>query len=590
MDGIIQKIRYSGAGDSPDSPQFIAMRSMTRNMLVRCGLLLALGVWAHPSWAALERVDDFALLDQHGEFHQLSRYRHMRALAVMAYSADCPSMSGMAADFAGFARGFGARGVAFLLVDAAALGRERLRGLELELPILDDAGRLVSAALEFEQAGEVALLNPQRLSLFYRGAADGGFGRALEALLADGIADSIRSSPGTGCPLEFPVRRAMLAEPPDYAAEVAPRIIENCGMCHRRGGVGPFALDSYLMLLGWSPMIREVLLNKRMPPMQADPHVGRSPDARHIDIEDLQVLINWIDAGAPGEAGEADPLRALAEAPGREWRLGEPDHVVEAPRRDIPPTGVLDYTYEQAELGLDGERWVRALQYLPGDESVLHHLMIFVTGADEDFWGAERRREVSARRFLDGYAPGQDLVREFPPGAGVRLGPGEKLSMQFHYVTNGQTTSDSTRIGLYFADEPPSREFLTHAISTRFLLPPGVHDFPLRASHRLERDAVLTGVRARMNYRGKKMKFAYQAPGEPLREIFSVPAYNYGWQPYYRLDAALELPAGTVLHVAGAFDNSVSNPNNPNPEAELRFGLESWEEMFTGYFTYHHAR
>ena len=60
--------------------------------------------------------------------------------------------------------------------------------------------------------------------------------------------------------------------------------------------------------------------------------------------------------------------------PGRGWQLGEPDYIVHAPRQDIPPTGVLDYTYEQAEPGFSEEKWVRALQYLPGDESVLHHL------------------------------------------------------------------------------------------------------------------------------------------------------------------------------------------------------------------------
>ena len=562
---------------------------MIRKTLLQCLLLLPLLAPLAPARAALERVDDFALLDQHGQFHQLSRYRHLRGLAIMAWDADCPAMAGMAAEFNAVADEYAGAGFAFVLIDSRGSGREALGGSGPGLPILDDAGQLVSAALELSMAGEVALLNPERLSRFYQGASGAAFEGALRSALDDAIADSLTTPPSGACPLAYPVRDAMLAAPPDYATEVAPRIIENCGMCHRRGGVGPFALDSYLMLLGWSPMIREVLLNKRMPPMQVDPHIGHSADARYLGVDDLQVLVNWIDAGAPGEAGEDDPLQELSAAPELHWRLGEPDHIVAAPRQDIPPTGVLDYTYESAELAFDEARWVRALQYLPGDESVLHHLMIFVTGEGEDFWGEEREQETSLRNFLDGYAPGQDLLREFPPGAGVRIGPGEKLSLQFHYVTNGQSTSDTTRIGLYFHDQPPEREFATAAVSTRFVLPPNDPHFPLRASHRIEHEAVLFGVRARMNFRGKEMKFAYEAPGEPLREIFSVPAYNYGWQPYYRLDEPLRLPAGAVLHVSGAFDNSISNPNNPNPDAELRFGVESWEEMFTGYFTYYSA-
>ncbi len=541
------------------------------------------------SQAALERVDDFALLDADGGFHQLSRYRHLRALALMAWDADCPAMPAMAAQFTAAADGFADQEIAFVFLDSRGSSHGAPGADGLDLPLLMDGRQLVSAALELSGAGEVVLLNPGRLSLFYQGEPGADFEDALAAVAGDGIADSIHRPAPEECPIAYPLREAMLAEPPDYTSEVAPRIIENCGMCHRRGGVGPFALDSYLMLLGWSPMVREVLLNRRMPPMQVDHNVGHSRDARHISTEDLQVLVNWIDAGAPGEAGENDPLQALSEAPPIDWRLGEPDRIVQAPRQDIPPTGVLDYTYETTELSFAEEKWVRALQYLPGDESVLHHLMIFVTGEGEDFWGAERQQENSVRKFLDGYAPGQDLLREFPAGVGVRIAPGDKLSMQFHYVTNGQSTSDASRIGLYFHDAPPERELVTAAVSARFALPPNTADFPLRASFQLDHDAVLLGVRARMNFRGKRMKFTVEAPGEPQQHVFSVPAYNYGWQPYYRLDEPVSIPAGAVLRVSGAFDNSISNPNNPNPDSELRFGVESWEEMFTGYFTYHRA-
>jgi len=49
------------------------------------------------------------------------------------------------------------------------------------------------------------------------------------------------------------------------------------------------------------------------------------------------------------------------------------------------------------------------------------------------------------------------------------------------------------------------------------------------------------------------------------------------------------LPAGTMVHVTGTFDNSEHNPANPDPSKELTFGLQSWDEMFIGYWTYHLA-
>jgi hypothetical protein len=89
-----------------------------------------------------------------------------------------------------------------------------------------------------------------------------------------------------------------------------------------------------------------------------------------------------------------------------------------------------------------------------------------------------------------------------------------------------------------------------------------------------------------MQYRGKSMRFSVTLPDGNQRDIFSVPAYNYAWQPHYTLAQPIALPAGSTVRVSGVFDNSVSNPANPDPTREVR--VESGgSEMFTGYFTYY---
>lgn len=547
-------------------------------------LLLALG--APAAAAAPERVGDFALLDADGRFHQLSRYRHRKALAVMAYDAACPAMADALARYLALAAEFAGRGADFLLIDAPDAGRAALAALELPLPALSDPERLVSGALGLAAAGETLLLDPRRLSLRYRGAADAGLARALAAAL-DGAPPGAPGAVPGGCPLDYPEARRRARTPPDYAAEVAPLVIEHCGGCHRRGGAGPFALDSHLMVLGWSPMIREVLLTRRMPPAQVDPHVGRARNAPALPPEALATLVHWIDQGAPRGEGP-DPLEALEPAAALPWRFGEPDHVVVTARVDVPPTGVMDYVHAQAPLPFAGERWLRAVQFRAGDASVLHHLMAFVTAPDEDFWGPERHAASVSRRFVAGYAPGRDNAFAWPDGTGVRIPEGHRLSLQFHYVTNGQAASDATEIGLWFADGPLI-ERRVQAVGARFTLPPGARDFPLAASHRFSEPVVLTGVRARMNARGSRMRFAAEGPDGAWRELLSVPAYNYGWQSHYVLAEPVRLEAGGRVHVIGALDNSASNPANPDPRREVPFGLDSWDEMFTGYFSYHRA-
>ena len=557
-------------------------------------VLLFLGLtWSAPSFAALDRVGDFALLDNRGEFHQLSRYRHRRALAIMSYSADCSSMDSTLAEFQSLQSRYSGEGIEFLLIDSQDLDRGELNLLDTDLPLLEDGGQLVSETLGIVSAGDVLVLNPQRLSLFYKGQLSSALDSTLSQLLADEVTDTVVSDldsvATTPCGIDYVAKERHGNAPPDYATEVAPIIIENCTECHRQGGVGPFALDSYIMLLGWSPMIKEVLLNKRMPPTQVDSYIGHSNSARYLSAQDIQTVVHWINNRAPRGEGTDDPLETLELPVDAGWLYGEPDYIVTGPDNEVPSTGVMDYIYDDVELPFEEDKWLSAVQYKAGDESVLHHLMTFVTAPDEDFWGAERDTDSVTRRFVEGYAPGKLNAVEFPEGTGILIPQGHKLSMQFHYVTNGQSTIDETRLGLYFSDEPLLQETLTQAVASRFVLPPNEANHAMQAEHVFEDDVVITGVRARMNFRGKKMKFVVERPDGSRKELFSVPAYNYGWQPHYLLDQVERVSAGSKVQVIGAFDNSISNPSNPDPEKEVTFGLESWEEMFTGYFTFHKA-
>lgn len=554
------------------------------SMRLIAGLLLSAA--SSIAAAALDRVGDFALLDSAGTFHQLSRYQHRKALVIMAHSAECAAMDSLIADYKNIAQQYSSDDFEFLLIDSEDLGRAELQALETGLPILEDDGQLISETLNIQNAGDVLVLNPERLSLFFQGPPSTELESILSSITGDGVSDTLRQA-ATGCAIDYPVKAMHADSPPDYASEIAPIIIENCADCHRQGGVGPFALDSYIMVLGWSPMIKEVLLNKRMPPTQVDPYIGHSESARYLDPDDVQKLVHWINNRAPRGESEADPLEDFAAQDRNQWAFGEPDYIVTGPRNEIPSIGVMDYVYDDAELPFEEDKWLRAIQYIAGDESVLHHLVTFVTPPEEDFWGDERTSESVTRRFVGSYLPGKTNAIEFAEGTGVLVPQGHKLSMQFHYVTNGQSTVDETRFGLYFSDEPNLRERLTQAVASRFVLPPNANDFELQAEQQVEQDIVVTGVRARMNFRGKRMKFVVENPDGRIRELFSVPAYNYGWQPDYLLDEAAPVVAGSTLRVIGAFDNSISNPSNPDPGKEVTFGLESWEEMFTGYFTFY---
>ncbi|MFT4862075.1 MAG: hypothetical protein ACI95C_001291 [Pseudohongiellaceae bacterium] len=560
-------------------------------MIIRCLTFLGalLSVFISPlALGALDRFSDFALLDANGNFHQLSRYQHRDALVIMSYDANCPASRGQLQALLEAKKSHTGANIEFLLLDSLDLGRAKLSQLPLELPILEDDGQLVSESLDIAKSGEVLVFNPQRKSLYYRGSASESLSGVIDQVLAGTITDT-QEEIGAGCDIEYPLAVMHRNNPPDYVTDIAPIIQTRCVECHRQGGVGPFAMDSYIMLLGWSPMIREVLLNKRMPPTQVDPYIGHSENARYINKDELQTLVHWIDNGAPRGSSAEDPLELVASV-STEWALGEPDYIVSAPQHDVPPTGVLDYYYKTVALPFTEDKWIRAIQYRAGDPSVLHHLMTFVIADGEDFWGAERTQLSVARGFLGGFSPGSANVTSYPDGTGVLVPAGHSLAMQFHYVTNGQATTDTTQIGLYFSASNDLNELITLAVSTRFELPPNTADYPQQASHVFDTSVMLVAVRARMNQRGKRMKFSKQSTNGIEQGILSVPAYNYGWQPNYLLSDPVKLSAGESIVVSGGFDNSVSNPSNPDPTKSVPFGLESWEEMFSGYVTYYELK
>ena len=111
----------------------------------------------------------------------------------------------------------------------------------------------------------------------------------------------------------------------------------------------------------------------------------------------------------------------------------------------------------------------------------------------------------------------------------------------------------------------------------------------MEAKYTFQEDVVVTGLRAHMHFRCKDMKFSVTQPDGSLKDILSVPNYSYAWQPTYQLSEPEYIRAGTEVIVSGSFDNSEHNPANPDPSKELTFGLQSWDEMFIGYWTYHAA-
>ena len=76
--------------------------------------------------------------------------------------------------------------------------------------------------------------------------------------------------------------------------------------------------------------------------------------------------------------------------------------------------------------------------------------------------------------------------------------------------------------------------------------------------------------------------FVAHYPDGSSEVLLSVPSYDFNWQTSYVLRAPRMLPAGTRIVHTTTWDNSAQNPANPDPNREVPWGLQSWDEMLFG--------
>jgi len=585
-----------------------AWKSTATASAAAAGLLLA----AYAQADSTTMVSDFGLIDQQGVQYQLTRLGSNKAVVIITQANSCAENIEQLPKYKLLRTTWENQGVKFLMLNAAKDDSlESVRRLantyDIDFPIMMDESQLVAESLRVAKAGEVLVIDPNTRQLLYRGPMDrpapperddgaSASEKKVPSPLADTLAkvvagntkamDTVNVEVAKGCALTFPARDMHAQRAPDYAKDVAPILKENCAHCHVQGGIGPFAMNSYDIVRGFAPMIREVLLTKRMPPAQVDPHVSRFQNANYISNEQLQTLVHWIDAGAPRGKSKEDPLHAVKPI-NSEWQLGPPDMIVEVPAYEVPATGVIDYFNHVIDLPFNEDKYVRAVQFIPGDKRVLHHLLSYMSSPDYD--RSKTISEENVRDFLEGYAPGKTDATVFPQGTGVFVPKGFKLVMQMHYTTMGKPVTDKTRVGLYFHKTPPANKYLTYPIShggKALQIPPGETDHKMNGQFVFNEEIMLYALRPHMHYRGKAFRFKAIYPDGTTEVLMNVPNYNFAWQPTYRLTQPKLLPAGTRIVTDGVYDNSKFNVANPDPTSAAVGGPQSWHEMFIGYVTY----
>lgn len=378
---------------------------------------------------------------------------------------------------------------------------------------------------------------------------------------------------------------------PTYSREVARIFQQKCQLCHRPNDIAPFALMNYQDASAWAVDIKRVVSERTMPPWKPVEGYGEFRDSYALSSDERQIIIQWVDAGAP----EGDPADLPEPATSTsEWRLGDPDLILQMAEPFTPPRGRDLYRCFIVSNPFDAPAYVSAVDVLPGNRQVVHHVIIFIdeTGQAEALDAKEDGPgytcfggpgfEISISSMLGGWAPGT-LPRHLPDGIAVQIPKGGKLVMQVHYSAIGRTSEDQTKVGLYFSKKDVERRlFYVPVVDTRFEIPPGNAHYEVKTSFTVPPllDAKLIQIFPHMHLLGRQIKVDVRPPAKDLQPLIYIDNWDFNWQGFYTYKEPVALPAFSNIQLSCIFDNSEGNPRNPNnPLKAVRWGERTEDEM-----------
>jgi cytochrome c-type biogenesis protein CcmH/NrfG len=381
---------------------------------------------------------------------------------------------------------------------------------------------------------------------------------------------------------------SLAAAPITYATDIAPLVNDRCTTCHHPNGSAPFSLTTYSEVKRHAAQIADVTRKRFMPPWKADPENGPFVGQQPLTDAEIATIQRWVDDGAAEGEPRTQKTRGWTEG----WQLGAPDLVVSLPQPfTLQPDGTDVFRIFVIPLPVDRLRFVRGLEFRPGNPRVVHHANIRVdrTGTSRALDEAEpgpgynglipRAAQYPDGHFL-GWTPGQ-VAPLLPDDLAWRLDRGTDLVVQIHMQPSGKPEIVQPSIGLYFGDRPPARTPAMLRIGRQNIdIPAGDPQYTITDSYTLPVDVEVEAVQPHAHYRARDVRGDARLPDGTTKTLIHITDWDFRWQHVYRFAKPFRLPKGTTLSMRYVYDNSPDNLRNPeHPPQRARWGQRSSDEM-----------
>ena len=324
-----------------------------------------------------------------------------------------------------------------------------------------------------------------------------------------------------------------------------------------------------------------------MPPWKADGHPGEFVAQPRLTRADVARIGRWAKAPIEGPGTAPEPPRWPDG-----WYLGEPDLIVTLPAGYTLPGEPSDvFRIFAVPLPVTGTRYVRGIEFHPGNARVVHHANIRVDRSD----GSRRLDAADAAPGYDGllarsaeypdghflgWTPGQ-IAPLVDADLAWRLDPGTDLVVQLHMQPSGKPEAVRPSIGFYFSDHASTRTPSILRLGSQGIdIPAGEGRYLVEDRYTLPVDATLLAMQPHAHYRAADVTGTATFPDGTNRTLIHIGVWDFRWQHVYRYTEPVRLPRGTTVAMRYVYDNSAQNPRNPQlPPVRVRWGQRSADEM-----------
>lgn len=300
-------------------------------------------------------------------------------------------------------------------------------------------------------------------------------------------------------------------------------------------------------------------------------------DEGSLTNEDIARITKWVKSGMiEGHLPLSTPMPKYNEI----WQYGKPDLILTTERplhltasgTDAFQNFVLPYPLKQTH-------YIRAMEVRPSEPQIVHHANILIDRAASfrhkhpEHWqdgvpGMEREIDAGNDFDPDGHflfwKPDSPVLIE-SEGMPWKLNPGNDLILNMHFKPSGKPEIISAQVGLYFTDQPPSKQpmLLQLEHDNSIDIPPNKHDFVVEDSLQLPIDVELLGIYPHAHYLGKLMESWAMLP-DRKKWLTLILNWDIDRQSVYRYRKPVFFPKDSKIHMHYIYDNSAENVHNPH--------------------------